>query len=278
MATNYHECNTIFYERACDLFGEMKQQQIADMTGLAQGKVSDILSQGKFGSNPNKKPSAETVYKIAKAFNVSTDYLLGLTDYKTNNKATKELCDTLGLSEETINLLLCSKDSALYNSYKKEVEEDLKKNDDTFHSSVYKDFSELLSMSANDYVEKMCNDFVSIHAEDVSACINRMISEYIDSYINNTRNSTLLYELIVFYRMIYSEDVELYDQNDVSEVTPVPNKIFTKDSKLSFFFDDYVRDVKIKELLINSQIIEISAKLNEMLHKNLNEGEEKENQ
>ena len=74
---------TIFYERACDLFGDMRQQQIADMTGLAQGKVSDILSQGRHGSNPNKKPSAETVYKIAKAFNVSTDYLLGLTDIKT---------------------------------------------------------------------------------------------------------------------------------------------------------------------------------------------------
>lgn len=94
MAANHHDCNTIFYKRACDLFGDMRQQRVADMTGLAQGKISDILTYRAFPERyQNKKPSAEMVYKIAKAFNVSTDYLLGLTDYKTNNKEEEKIED-----------------------------------------------------------------------------------------------------------------------------------------------------------------------------------------
>lgn len=52
------------------------------------------------------RPDILSLVKIAKYFNVSADYLLGLNDYKTTNKATKELCSTLGLSEDSINFLL----------------------------------------------------------------------------------------------------------------------------------------------------------------------------
>ncbi|MBQ2390908.1 MAG: helix-turn-helix transcriptional regulator, partial [Clostridia bacterium] len=64
-----------------ELFGNERQQKIAYMTGLSQSKISDLLNENKHKGA--RYPSAEMVYKIAKAFNVSTDYLLGLTDIKT---------------------------------------------------------------------------------------------------------------------------------------------------------------------------------------------------
>ena len=62
--------------------------------------------------NGETRPDILSLVKIAKYFNVSTDFLLGLNDYETTDKATKELCSTLGLSEDSINLLL--KNTPLY--------------------------------------------------------------------------------------------------------------------------------------------------------------------
>ena len=73
--------NKIFYKRTGMLFNGMTQMEVSALTGIAQSAVSKILNYPN--GNTKYLPSAETVYKIAKAFNVSTDYLLGLTDVKT---------------------------------------------------------------------------------------------------------------------------------------------------------------------------------------------------
>lgn len=53
----------------------------------------------------NTRPDILSLRKIAEFYNVSTDYLLGLTDEKTTDKATKELCATLGLTDSSISYL-----------------------------------------------------------------------------------------------------------------------------------------------------------------------------
>lgn len=105
MSKNYHDCYTALFERAYMLFGNEKQQAIAKKTGLPQGIISKIRSCYEY-PNETYQPQAETVYKIAKAYNVSTDYLLGLTDVKTTDKATVEMCKALGLTEDAVRLLL----------------------------------------------------------------------------------------------------------------------------------------------------------------------------
>lgn len=95
---NYFE-STIFCERAISLFGETGQKELSNKTGISQAVISSIKTKSI------KSPSADTIYLIAKYFNVSTDWLLGLTDVKSTDKATKELCDTLGLSEEAIDTI-----------------------------------------------------------------------------------------------------------------------------------------------------------------------------
>lgn len=95
---NYFNCN-IFCERAIALFGETGQKELSSKTGISQAVISSIKTKSI------KSPSADTIYLLANYFNVSTDWLLGLTDTKSTDKATKELCDTLGLSEEAIEVL-----------------------------------------------------------------------------------------------------------------------------------------------------------------------------
>jgi transcriptional regulator with XRE-family HTH domain len=63
------------------------RQKIAD---LERGKVS---------------PSANDLVLIAEKFNTSTDYLLGLSDVKTNDKDLQFVCDYSGLDDLAIKVL-----------------------------------------------------------------------------------------------------------------------------------------------------------------------------
>lgn len=82
----YKYDNKQFTERASNLiFNSGKTQaELVEILGLSNGSIANLK---------NKKgviPSAETVCALANYFNVSTDWLLGLTDVKSTDKATKE--------------------------------------------------------------------------------------------------------------------------------------------------------------------------------------------
>lgn len=89
----------IFCKRVNELFGKTGQKELSNKLGISQSLISDIINGNV------KSPRADTIFSIANHFSVSVDWLLGLTDVKSTNKATKSLCDTLGLSEQTIETL-----------------------------------------------------------------------------------------------------------------------------------------------------------------------------
>ncbi len=89
----------IFCERARELFGDTSQMTLAKETGISQGVIS-VISRGE-----SKAVTADIVYRLAKHFNVSSDWLMGLSNVKTPERATNELCDTLGLSEKVVSFL-----------------------------------------------------------------------------------------------------------------------------------------------------------------------------
>lgn len=52
----------------------MSQQQVADLLNIRQQSYAQY-------ENDFSEPNLETLAKLAKIFEVSTDYLLGLSDY-----------------------------------------------------------------------------------------------------------------------------------------------------------------------------------------------------
>ena len=54
----------------------------------------------------DRTPNTEQIVKIAKFFNVSTDYLLGLTDIKSTDTTIQDICEYTGLNEEACNNLI----------------------------------------------------------------------------------------------------------------------------------------------------------------------------
>lgn len=89
----------VFCDRFNSLIEGKSQLELSKEMNLSQPVIS------KLKKHTGQAPSADTVVRIANHFGVSTDWILGLTDVKSTDKATKELCDTLGLSEQSITCL-----------------------------------------------------------------------------------------------------------------------------------------------------------------------------
>lgn len=77
---------------------------------IAEGVNMDTSTVTKY-YNGDRKLTAEAIKKFAVYFNISADYLLGLSDAQTNDKDLQFVCDYTGLSADVIKNL---KDSVIY--------------------------------------------------------------------------------------------------------------------------------------------------------------------
>ena len=68
-------------------------------TGVSKATISDIIN------GVSKGYDYRHFVKIASYFNVSTDYLFGLTDNTTTDKDLRFVCDYTGLNEEAVESL-----------------------------------------------------------------------------------------------------------------------------------------------------------------------------
>lgn len=62
----------------------MFKKELSNKTGMSQAVISSIKTKSI------KSPSADTIFSISKHFGVSVDWLLGLTNVKSTDKATKD--------------------------------------------------------------------------------------------------------------------------------------------------------------------------------------------
>lgn len=243
MDTKYYKCNMAFYQRACELFGDKCQKQLVDMTKLSQGKISDILSFRDFPDRcQSKRPSAETVYKIATAFNVTTDYLLGLTDVQSTNKATVEMCQTLGLSETAIKLLSCDPDNVVGKHYRENVLNG--------ESSSAEAIEHPIGMLTQEQFESILNGC----AKDMRDVFNRMVEDFVEAFASSDRKS-LIVLLNDFFTCIDTASFVL-NENGKDCVYSNP-MIFGKSQKGKYT----IASATMRVLMLNSLIIEITAKL-----------------
>lgn len=88
----------IFTERFRELQGERSNTEFAEFLDLSRQTVG-------FYCNGDRLPDIMTLLQIAKKCGVSTDYLLGQTDVKTNDMSTRAICEYTGLTSNTISLL-----------------------------------------------------------------------------------------------------------------------------------------------------------------------------
>lgn len=79
---------------------DLKQSELAAATGISQKTLSNYES-GK------TNPDSYAIIKLAEYFNVTTDYLLGVTqnNYKDLSDITKKLDETIDTLSELSNLL-----------------------------------------------------------------------------------------------------------------------------------------------------------------------------
>ena len=78
-------------------FGSDPQDMVAKKLNMTQGTISKILSG-------NQQPTLETIYHIAEAYNVSVDWLLGLSEKRQVTKYNGET--TYAIATETIGDLV----------------------------------------------------------------------------------------------------------------------------------------------------------------------------
>jgi transcriptional regulator with XRE-family HTH domain len=87
--------NSTVAERIREITNGETQQQIADKTGISRQAVGRI-------ANGENKPDSDTLHKFAKAYNVSADYLLGLSDVKSSDTTIQDICTITHLDEDTV--------------------------------------------------------------------------------------------------------------------------------------------------------------------------------
>ncbi len=94
-----------FAEILTDLIADKKisLEKLGNEIGVSKATLS------KYTNNEAEAPIGNIV-KLAKYFNVSTDYLLGVSSAKTNDKDLQFICDYTGLSAEAIETLVSRKD------------------------------------------------------------------------------------------------------------------------------------------------------------------------
>lgn len=112
------EINKIIGQRINSLLADkhINQKDLAKELGVKDNVIS-------YWCNGTRKPNFEQIIRMSQFFDVSTDYLLGVTNALTNDKDLQFVCDYTGLSEDAIKLL--NKKSLLRNLYYMKAEYDL---------------------------------------------------------------------------------------------------------------------------------------------------------
>lgn len=85
----------IFRERFRELQGDRSNTEFAEFLGISRQTVG-------FYCNGDRIPDALGLKEIASTCGVSADWLLGLSDVRTNDIKLREICDATGLSERAL--------------------------------------------------------------------------------------------------------------------------------------------------------------------------------
>lgn len=99
-AINIDKENETFPRRLRELMevNKITQEALASCLGVKRQTVS-LYKSGQ------SKPDVDQLYKIARFFKVSSDYLIGISDVQSTDADVQQMCEFSGLSENVVNQL-----------------------------------------------------------------------------------------------------------------------------------------------------------------------------
>ena len=74
------------------------QTQLANELGISRGSISHY-------ENGERQPDVDVLVWLCKYFNVSADYLIGLSDVATLNTDMQAVCDYIGLDDVSVGIV-----------------------------------------------------------------------------------------------------------------------------------------------------------------------------
>lgn len=200
----------VFSERLCQLIEEkgITQNQLAETIG----KTRQTINGYTLG---NTAPDSDTLIELSNYFNVSVDYLLGLSNVKTLDVQVKSICEYTGLTEMAVLQLNAYKYAT--NEVYKVSSSILQSLSDNTHLDV-KEIEAILNSNA-ELVRKEKEEFIALLSKLIINCDFLNAISYCNSYIYERkkikqRNSKLeQLQILPSYKLKCEEDdngVNLY--------------------------------------------------------------------
>lgn len=174
---NFLGYNSVFAVRLSELMKEYKktQQDIAELVGTSRQAVAQY-------TDGSTQPTIERLYKIANYFQVSADYLLGISDVKSIDMQDKEISKVLGLSEKAIENL---------KSIQLKLEKVIELNSDKSNTKEFHElYDEMYFLEGTIYViNTLLSDSASIGTRAIDSIVEYLLfneSELYNIDLNNT--------------------------------------------------------------------------------------------
>lgn len=180
------------------------QEEIAEFLNCGRATITNYESG-------RRSPDYDTLIKLSKKYNVTTDYLLGLTGAETSDKDIRYICDYTNLNEQTVDVLHNSESvfSKFINYFLSEEENMIAFVTLITSFNLYRSW--IVEMV--DFKKKMLESNNNIEPDKIVECVNK------DDYLNEKINVTefkihkQITELLNLYTKIEKEDDEQYKKD-----------------------------------------------------------------
>lgn len=188
-----------FSERFLKIVGSTTtQDEIAKTIGTSRQNVGNWIS-GK------AKPDIYALAKISKAYNVSTDYLLGLTDIQTKDGDTSAFCKVSGITENAAtHFLFCRYPDILSRIFECDFFDDfMNVINDIFECS----FMWVEQAKQNNNISKIDLDYIDLYRYRAHKVFDLILNEFDRREIDDVTANEIK-------RITTEHDLELYHKLD----------------------------------------------------------------
>lgn len=179
-------------------------QEVADKIGVSRQTVSNWISIDKKDKTAKGFPDIFALSNISKAYNVSVDYLLGLSKYKNTDEVKVSIGEQTGLSEKSVEFLSDNTSSDLVKIINILIEEYVDKKDKgSILNNIIEFFSiDPIAVNEKDYyiskegelrtpkansAESDFKDFFKLQSVDIGGAIQKLLLEKIEKSLVNAK-------------------------------------------------------------------------------------------